>query len=480
MTAQRLSLRTLGNLPAPVRRPDYSPAEVGVGVVHFGPGAFHRVHQAAALDSLLASDPRWGVAAVSLRSAALRDALAPQDGLYTLAEIEHGVNYRVIGALRESWVATENPARLRARLRDTALRAVTLTVTEKGYCLAADGQLDLQHPDIQHDLLHPAEPRSVPGWLVAMLGDRQAAGLPPPVVLSCDNLTDNGRRLRAAVVAFANRVNTELGTWIAAETAFPCTMVDSITPATTDGLRNQVAAALGVADAWPVQREPFTQWIIEDDPRLKDGPNWAAAGAVVTTDVAGFEQAKLRLLNGAHSTLAYVGLLRGHQTVREAMEDPALASFVERLMLDDIAPQVRCPSGLNASAYVSAILQRFRNPSLRHELAQIAWDGSQKLPFRLLGTATDALRAGADLQRLAVPVAAWIRFLLSRHEEGREVVDPLAAALLARIDGAARAGTSVVEAVLAMDSVFSPELRASTQFREAVNAAYHVLPRLPA
>jgi fructuronate reductase len=470
----------LKNLPASIRRPGYDPAAIGVGVVHLGPGAFHRVHQADALDRLLALDPRWGIAAVSLRSSALRDALNPQDGLYTLAEIEQGVNYRVIGAMRESWVAAEDPARLRARLQDPALRTVTLTVTEKGYCLAADGRLDWQHADIQHDVADPGRPRSVPGLLATMLADRKAAGVAAPVVLSCDNLTDNGRRLRTAVVDFATQLDAELGQWIAAEVAFPCTMVDSITPATTDTLRSQVAEALGAEDAWPVQREPFTQWIIEDDPRLSQGPDWVAGGAVVTSDVAGFEQAKLRLLNGAHSTLAYVGLLRGHQTVRDAMEDPELSAFVERMMLEDILPQVRCPPGFDAVAYVQAVLRRFRNPSLRHELAQIAWDGSQKLPFRLLGTTADALRTGANLERLAVPVAAWMRFLVLRHGEGREVVDPLAAILFSRIDTAARDSKSVVEALLELEAVFPAALHTATRFREAIQRAYDTLPRLSA
>ncbi|MEY4377707.1 MAG: hypothetical protein RJB26_2257, partial [Pseudomonadota bacterium] len=236
VTRARLSLSTLRNLPAEVGRPAYDPGRIGVGVVHLGPGAFHRVHQADYLDRLLASDSRWGIAEVSLRSPGLRDALLPQDGLYTLAEVETGAKYRVVGSLREMWVAAENPMRLLERLQDPALKTVTLTVTEKGYCLAPDGRLDHQHPDIQRDLLTPQSPVSTPGLLVAMLARRKSGGTPPPVILSCDNLSDNGKRLRGAVVDFANAVDTDLARWIAAEVAFPCTMVDSITPATTDGL----------------------------------------------------------------------------------------------------------------------------------------------------------------------------------------------------------------------------------------------------
>ena len=205
MTRARLTLATLRDLPPGVARPAYDPRQVGVGVVHIGPGAFHRVHQADYLDRLLATDPRWGVAEVSLRSSSLRDALAPQDGLYTLAELEQGAKYRVIGALREMWVASENAPRLLERLQDPALRTVTLTVTEKGYCLAPDGGLDHAHPDIQRDLLNLRSPSSAPGLLAALLAQRKESGQTPPVILSCDNLADNGRRLRRAVAITQSR-----------------------------------------------------------------------------------------------------------------------------------------------------------------------------------------------------------------------------------------------------------------------------------
>ena len=480
MTRARLTLATLRDLPPGVARPAYDPRQVGVGVVHIGPGAFHRVHQADYLDRLLATDPRWGVAEVSLRSSSLRDALAPQDGLYTLAELEQGAKYRVIGALREMWVASENAARLLERLQDPALRTVTLTVTEKGYCLAPDGGLDHAHPDIQRDLLNLRSPSSAPGLLAALLAQRKESGQTPPVILSCDNLADNGRRLRRAVVDFARAFDADLARWIEAEVAFPCTMVDSITPATTPELRDAVGEALGVEDAWPVQRETFTQWVIEADPRLAAGPDWNAAGAVVTTDVAGFEQAKLRLLNGAHSTLAYVGILRGHQTVREAMEDRELGGFVECLMRSSIKPQVRCPTGFDADAYITAVLSRFRNPSLRHELAQIAWDGSQKLPFRILGTVEDALRAGAPVDALAVPVAAWMRFLVRRQQEQAAVVDPMAPQLLPLIAATLQAGGDVVGALLGVEKVFPAAVREAASFTQAVRQAYGALPNFPA
>lgn len=470
----------LAALPRDVARPGYDLREVGVGVVHLGPGAFHRVHQAWYADRLLHDDPRWGIAAVSLRSPTLRAALAPQDGLYTLAEVGAETRYRVIGALRECHVAADAPASTAARIAQAAIRAITLTVTEKGYCLGTDGRLDRHHPDIRHDLANPSTPTSVPGLLAAALWLRRTSGRPAPVILSCDNLADNGVRLRNAVCDFAALSTPGLEHWIAGEVAFPATMVDSITPATTDALREDVGKATGLADAWPVQREPFTQWIIEADPRLAGGPDWAASGAVVTGDVAGYEQAKLRLLNGAHSTLAYVGLLRGHATVAEAMADDELAAFVERLMREHIQPQVTAPAGLDVGGYITAVLDRFRNPALRHELAQIAWDGSQKLPFRLFGTIQRAIDRGAPLSMPAVPVAAWLRFLLQRAASDTPVTDPLAAPLLELARGGPADAESVVARFLGYGAVFPQALREHAGFRAALVAACRALPATPA
>lgn len=244
----------LPRLPEAVRRPAYDRSSVDIGVVHFGPGAFHRAHQAWFFDSALADDPRWGICAVSLRSADVRDALAPQDNLYTLAVCGESIAYQVIGAIREVLVAPESPAAVLARLCAPTTRIVTLTVTEKGYCLAPDGALDLQHPDIQRDLWQPHAPGSAIGFIVEGLRRRREAGLPPFLVISCDNLVDNGARLARATAQFAAAFDTRLASWIEDHVHFPRTMVDSITPAATQALRDAVAAALGVQDRWPVQR----------------------------------------------------------------------------------------------------------------------------------------------------------------------------------------------------------------------------------
>ncbi|HWW26871.1 MAG TPA: mannitol dehydrogenase family protein, partial [Caulobacter sp.] len=387
-----------------VALPDYDRDKITIGVVHFGPGAFHRAHQAFYFDQLLARDPRWGLCAVSLKSPGVRDALQPQDGLYTLAQLDAETTFRVVGSILEVLVAPEDPPSVFARLAAPGTRLVTLTVTEKGYCLTGDGKLDTAHPDIVHDLAHPRAPVSAVGYIVEGLRRRHQAGLPPYAVVACDNLADNGWRLKAAVVAFAECIDPALVSWIETEGRFPRTMVDSITPATDDTLRARVEAATGLTDAWPIQREAFTQWVVEDI-LGPGGPDLASVGVTLTDDVRGFERAKLRLLNGVHSTIAYAGLLKGHETVFEAISDPDLARIAEDLMVQDIIPTLTAPRGLDLAAYAQAILGRFRNPEIRHLLSQIAWDGSQKLPFRILGTVADALEAGRPVERLALPLA---------------------------------------------------------------------------
>ncbi|WP_068877105.1 MULTISPECIES: mannitol dehydrogenase family protein [unclassified Phenylobacterium] len=464
----RLSNLTLAQVPAPVRTPAYDRAATRIGVVHFGPGAFHRAHQAWYFDRMLAWQPDLAICAVSLRSPDVRDALAPQDGLYALAEKEADPAVQVIGSIAEVLVAPEDPEAVFARL-DQA-RYVTSTVTEKGYCLTTGGELDLGHPDIRRDLDVTGRPVSLVGWITEALRRRRTAGRPPFTTISCDNLSDNGLKLRRAVIRFAEaRGEMDLAAWIDAEAAFPSSMVDSITPATDDALREQVAAALGLTDAWPVQRERFVQWVVEDSLGA-DAALFARAGVTVARAVAPFERAKLRLLNGAHSTLAYAGLDLGHETVCGAMGDPRLAGFVERMMRQDVAPSLAAPE-LDVPAYIGEVLTRFRNPAIVHKLSQIAWDGSQKLRFRLLETASEALAAGRRVDRLAVGVAAWMCFVVRQRRAGEVLVDPLAdvlAAVAASCDGS----EADVDRFLALETVFPPVLAAQPLFRGAVTSAY--------
>jgi fructuronate reductase len=472
--ASRLSDATLARLPSQVQLPAYDRADTRIGVVHFGPGAFHRAHQAVYFDDVLASDPAWAISAVSLNSAGVRDALRPQDGLYTLAllgerQADGQPKLRVIGSIREVLCARDEHAAVLARLGDRDVRLVTLTITEKGYCLSADG-IDLQHPDIARDLATPDVPVSAIGWLVAGLRLRRERGLEPYTVLSCDNLADNGGRLRRAVLQYARQIDAGLAGWIETEVAFPRSMVDSITPATDDALRAQVSAQLGVEDAWPIQREPYMQWVVEDDFR-SGRPPLERVGVVSSNDIAGYDKAKLRLLNAPHSALAYLGSLMEIETVAQAMREPVLAGFVARLMGEDIAPSLRLPQGFDPGAYIEAILARFRNPAIRHLLAQIAWDGSQKIPVRLLGTITEALDAGRPIERLCLPVAGWLQFVRRQASRDVAIVDPLARTLT-RI-GSATTGDAAhdVDAFLALDSVFGT-LAGDARFVDALARAY--------
>ena len=466
-TPPRLSMDSLDALSPGVARFGYDRRAARVGVVHLGAGAFHRAHQAWYFDALLERDPRWAICGVALKSATIPDALTPQDGLYALAEIEAEPSVRVIGAMTALIAAGRRPTAALARLADPATHWVGLTVTEKGYGLTAAGDLDPSNPDIAHDLDPDLAdiPASAIGWIVAGLARRREAKLAPFVTASCDNLPSNGRRLRRGVLQMAAARSAELAKWIEDEARFPCSMVDSITPATDDALKARVAAAIGLADAAPVQRERFVQWVIDAD--LGPGaPELASVGVTLTSDVEGYEAAKLRLLNGAHSSLAYLGLLRGHQTVAEAVADPTLGPFIRELMTNDIAPLLTPPPGMDVAAYIDAILTRFANTAIRHRLIQIAMDGSQKLPIRLLGTIAAALAAGRPVERLCLPVAAWMVFVRRETQAGQTLQDPMAQRLAAA-DG--------VEGLLAIREIFPARLAEDGRFAAAVKSGVAAL-----
>ncbi len=429
-------------LPHGIRTPDYDLAGVRVGIVHLGVGAFHRAHQAVYTDAALALDPGWGISGYTQRSATVRDQLAPQDGLYTVLERGAGAAPpRVIGALREIRTPDEDggPA---ARIADPRVRLVTLTVTEKGYRFAG-GRLDLSDPFIVADLAtFPSPPtRSAVGRLVAGLELRRRADAGPISVLSCDNLPANGTTLRGLVADFcaALPAGDRLMEWIAASVAFPSCVVDRIVPSTAAADLAAVAGSLGVRDEGAVVAEPFSQWVVEDT-FAAGRPAW---DAVFTTDVAPYEAAKLRLLNATHSLLAYTGALAGHDTIASAMTDPVLADAAERLMTEDAAPTLTLPDGFDLPGYQRSILRRFADPALGHRTAQVAADGSLKLPIRLLGTARDRLAAGGTPQWTALAVAAWMVYVATRQP----VDDPRAASLAAATAGASTPA-ALVDALL--------------------------------
>ncbi|HTM81523.1 mannitol dehydrogenase family protein [Asticcacaulis sp.] len=466
-----LSLATFSTANA--IKPAYDPASLEIGVVHFGPGAFHRAHQAAYFDALVATDKRWGICGVSLHSTGVRDALAPQDGLYTLGILDDEISYRIIGAVREVLVAPEDIEAVFRRLRQPSVKIVTSTVTEKGYCLASDFSLNLKHAEIAHDLAHPRTPKTVIGYVTEALRRRRAAGFPPFILIPCDNLPKNGERLKAAVVTFASQLDVKLSRWISDELLCPSTMVDSITPATDDDLRRRVAAATTLEDAWPVQREAFSQWVIESHAH-QDGPDWTSVGVTLTDNVPAYERAKLRLLNGPHSALAYLGLNRGYANVSEAMNDAELADVIRRLMIEDIVPLLEAPDGLDLIAYSEDILKRFHNPAIVHKLSQIAWDGSIKLPIRILSSLGEALDQGRDISRLCLPLAAWMRFVRTKAVAGEEITDPLGRELFA-IGQICQDDVTDVALFLAIRSIFPAHLANHPSVVSQIETAYIAL-----
>ncbi|WP_221932017.1 mannitol dehydrogenase family protein [Paracoccus sp. M683] len=441
------------------------------GIVHLGLGAFFRAFGCVYIaDAMAASGGEWGIVGVSLRSPDTRDALAPQGWTYHSVSLgPDGETARRIEVLNDVLVAPENPEAVLAAMADPGVKIVTLTVTEKGYCHnPATGALNMDHPDIRHDLT-AAAPVSAIGYLVRALQRRRDAGLPPFTVLTCDNLPENGKLVRGLVLDFARALNPALAGWIAAEARFPSTMVDRITPATTDADIARVSELTGTYDAAPVMHEPFAQWAIEDDFVAGIRPDFAAAGAEMVADVTPHEHMKLRMLNGTHSSLAYTGFLAGHETIADTMADPVFADYARRLW-SEIVPAVTAPEGVSLNDYAEALFQRYENPAIRHRTWQIAMDGSQKLPQRILGTLEANLDAGRDSPGLWLAVAAWMRYVGGLGEAGQpiDVRDPLAAKLRALSD-AADTPADKVAALLSVREVFPEKL--AERLRLPVTAA---------
>jgi len=448
----------------------YDRARVQAGIVHIGVGAFCRAHLFAYVDDVLRTDPGWGIVGASLRRPDTRDALKPQDWLYTLCvRGAKGDSNRIVGSLLDVLVVTRQRDALMAAMTDPRVRIVSLTVTEKGYCHdPATGELDPTHPDIVSDLAHPKSPVSAPGILVRAIELRRAAGIAPFTVLCCDNLPANGETTARIVTGLAALRDDALARHIEGEVAFPSTMVDRIVPATTDTDRARVLEATGLRDAWPVVTEPFSEWVIED--RFSAGrPRFESVGAQLVADVRPYELRKLRMLNGSHSMLAYLGYLAGHEFVSQAIAEPALRTLVRDFMTEEAADTL--PTGLGEpGAYRDLLLERFANPALGHRTWQIAMDGSQKLPQRLLGTIRERLSAARPIGRAALGVAAWMRYVGGVDEHGREidVRDPLAARLRRLADPARHGPDEIVAGLLGVREVFGDDLPRNATFRAEV------------
>lgn len=460
----RLSLAHLDRV-ASVHRPTYDPAAVTAGIVHLGIGAFSRGHLAAYCDAVIAAgDHRWGICGVSQRSNTVPEMLAPQDGLYTLLERD-GVGAsraRVIGSVRTLLSAAHDPRSVVNAISASTTSIVTLTVTEKGYRfdpvsrrLRADTD-----PALQQDLAG-APPTTAIGQIVRGLEARRLRDGRPIDVISLDNVTSNGELVRGLVFDFVDRLPRDIGgplaTWIVDHVGFPNTMVDRIVPKTVAADVAEAGALLGVADHAPVVAEPYTQWVIQDALRGVS-PAWRDVGVTMSDDVGSYEQLKLRVLNATHSMVAYLGLLAGYPTIADALGDDRIASVARRLIDEDQAPTVAAPAGVDIAKYRDQVLERFSNHALGHTTLQVAMDGSQKLPQRLLGAVRERREAGGDARWATLLIAAWIRALTGPDDQGQplQVDDPIAErvrALCDRVDDG-----QAIRKVMALTSVFGDDL----------------------
>jgi mannitol 2-dehydrogenase len=433
---QPVSLANLASLPPEVARPSYARTALRPGILHIGVGNFHRAHQAIYLDDLFnrGKDLDWALIGAGVRGGdeAMRRALEPQDWLTTVVELEPGANAARISGSMAGFVPVGQDGRaIVDALDDPALRIVSLTVTEGGYCIdPATGAFNPEHPDIRYDAAHPQAPKGVFGVLVAALQRRRERGLAPFTVMSCDNIPHNGRVTMDAVAGLAALIDPALAAFVREQVAFPNSMVDRITPATTDRERALLAERFGIQDNWPVFCEPFRQWVLEDHfpagrPALED------VGVTFTPEVAAFELMKLRILNGGHAAIAYPAGLLGIHFVHDAMADPLVRGFLDRLETEEIIPCVPPVPGVDLKAYYQLIAQRFANPDVGDTIPRLAQDGSNRQPKFILPVTRDRLKAGGDVTGLALESALWCRYCAATTDAGEPFTldDPNAARL---------------------------------------------------
>ena len=432
-----LTRTNLPRLLANVIKPSFAVAAVRAGIVHLGLGGFHRAHMARYTHDLMSMRTdalNWGIVGVGLlpNDLRMREALAPQDALYTLVERQGDMeSATVIGSLSDLIFAGDSSRLALDAIADPAIRIVSLTVTENGYCLSpATRQLDFQHSSIAHDLANPTSPRSAIGILVEAYRGRKDAKLPAMTALSCDNIQHNGRVLRGAVLDLAERLDPALAAWIEMHASFPNSMVDRITPATTAEDTRYVAARYGVDDRWPVFSELFRQWVIEDD-FVQGRPAWEEVGAQFVVDVAPYEFMKLRLLNASHLAIAGLGRLAGYSYIDEALCDDSIQAYMKALMDRETGPTVPPVTGVDLEKYKAQLLQRFANPKIKDTVDRVNTDAPVNL---LIDPIRDRLESGADVALLALALAAWLRRVRGEDESGRpiKITHPLADLLRSR------------------------------------------------
>lgn len=463
-------------LTAKATLPTYDRSKLVPRIVHLGFGAFHRVHQAVYADILAAEHGSdWGYTEVNLIGGEQQIAdLNHQDNLYTVAEMSADAwTARVVGVVKEALHAqVDGLETVLAKMCEPQVAIVSLTITEKGYCHSpATGQLMLDHPFIVADLQNPHQPKSAPGVIVEALARRKAAGLPAFSVMSCDNMPENGHVMRNVVCAYARAVDAGLADWIESHVTFPSTMVDRIVPAVTPETLDKIEQLTGVRDPAGVACEPFRQWVIEDN-FVAGRPAWEKAGAELVSDVIPFEEMKLRMLNGSHSFLAYLGYLAGYQHINDCMGDENYRRAAHDLMLKEQAPTLKVQN-VDLARYADLLIERYTNPALRHRTWQIAMDGSQKLPQRMLDSVRWHLADNSSFALLALGVAGWMRYVGGVDEQGNaiEVCDPLLPVIQAAVQQSEE-GESRVKALLAIEAIFGKDLPQEGQFVDLVTSAY--------
>lgn len=492
-TSARLHPDVVASLPPEITRPAAGRSHWRTGIVHLGIGAFHRAHQAVYTEraALARADDRWGILGVTQRSRGVVEQLRPQQGLYGVLVSGAGTEHlQIAGAVLDAAFRGEEHHRVLETVASPHVHIVSLTITEKGYCTRGDGSLDLDRPDVRGDVATvqailagqtPPVPQTGIGLLACALAFRYRAGGQPVTVLCCDNLVDNGSATRRLVNEFVQAApgSGTFGSWLEESISFASSMVDRIVPATTEEHRRRAQRISGLHDAALVVAEPFSQWVIEDD-FAAARPAWEQVGAQLVPNVTIYERTKLRLLNGTHSMIAYRGALAGHRTIAEAIADPALRAEARALIDTDLIPTIAGPGGslpedLDLDAYRESVLERFANPATGHLTVQVAMDGSQKLPIRLLAAARERLAAGSTPVHVARAVGAWMHYVHGRVDArgtALEVSDPL----LGQIDEAlAGSERGLVERVLGIEAIFGADLREHAEFVAAVRDGYREL-----
>ncbi len=469
-----LSNATLSGLPAGIGRPAYDRSALTPSIVHIGVGGFHRAHQAVYLDDLLHTPEgqSWGLVGVCLleRDRKMFDVLSRQQGLYTVVErSQDGDAARVVGSVGRVLFAPDDPEAVLETMASPACRIVSLTITEGGYYVhQGTGQFDSDHPDVRRDLAEPHRPRCAYGYLAEALERRHARGLKPFTLQSCDNIQGNGDVLKAMFLAFCTLRDPALADWLRREGAFPNSMVDRITPATTADHVALVQKQFGIDDGWPVVCEPFRQWVVEDH-FCVGRPRWETVGAQLVPDVLPYEKMKLRLLNASHQALCYIGMLVGHHYAHETMENPRICALVSTMMETEVTPLLPPVPGIDLAEYKRTLIERFANPAIGDQLARIGTEGSARIPKFVLPSVSDLLARKSSLRLHAFTVAAWFRYLTGKDDSGREL--PLNDPMADRLVAAARAGGKDPSRLLALREVFSEQIARAPAFVNEVSRA---------